>query len=114
MEIRQYTENKTRIFELSLNEKDLEELSFLDGQGILSPYSLSNARFQLFPKIGNTDDAFRILPIDTTTYYAYVDVGMKTSREIGEELSRSEIPIEIDQIIENKPINLGYVRFKIS
>ena len=113
MKIRQYVENKTRIFELSLNKKDLEKLSFLDGQGILSPYSPSDARFHLFPQIGKTSDAFQILPTDTTTYYVYVDVGMKTPEEIGEELSRSKIPIEMDQIIGNKPINLGYVKFKI-
>ena len=117
MDIKQYSEGGTRIFELTLNKEDIKGLSDSDYQGVVSPYAPNEARFQLFPHPNLFSGAFQILPADPSVYYAYVgDLGIRSYKDLENLInSRDRIPIEMPSSVpDGNPINLGYVVLKVA
>lgn len=116
MEVKEQFKDKRRLFELILDDSDLELLMDLDSQGTFSGYTKSGCRFHLYPHPSLFSESFRILPIDTNSYYIYLgDLKVKNREDLEKLiLSRNIIPIEIDSVVQaDNPINVGYVRFRL-
>lgn len=117
MEALEKFNGRERLYELTLDEHDLDILFDLDSQGVCSNYTKSGARFQLFPHPSLFSESFEILPVDSDTYYAYFgDIKIKDYSALESLiLSREKIPIEMPSVISNdENINLGYVNIKIN
>src|SRR3989344_1324898 len=111
MEALEKFNGRERLYELTLDEHDLDILFDLDSQGVYSNYTPTGARFYLLPDLTSSDDAFRILLGDMDTYYMYVgDIRIRSAKDLEVLISSKEkIPIEMESVISNQiPINLGY------
>jgi len=114
MEVTKHSEGQTRIYELTLDKKDIRILDSGFSEGIVSPVFPTGERFQIFPHPYYFSESFHVLPTDHSTYYIYMgDINVKKVGDLEKLIAeKGRIPIEIPGTI--KPINVGYVVLKVA
>ena len=123
MDIRQYSEGKTRLFELTLNRKELGDIDSGAVECLVSPRAPAGATFYLYNHQGEIGRAFVADFHDSSGYFIYVGAESQRAgrdwREWGPRdlenamRSRGRIPIET-MVVGGVEINPGFVELKVN
>ena len=109
------TEGTKSVYEVTLDEEDLNLISDLSSEGTWTPYGECDTQFRIFPHPTEFESSFKPLPSNPDGYYIYMG-GHKDIEELKEMIrQKGRIPIEetVPMFGKQEKVNYGFVELKV-